>query len=232
MRIRHIARVGTLLGALTAVMVTNPGPVGGQIASPPQREVVAAFVNGTQITLAQLDEEVMHHPGMSVMRSAGRQDLGLLQQFRPEALETLIAKQLLEEDGRARRYFTDAEIAHRTQTLIHKQFGSQETFETTMKMMRSSPKEFTEQTRQRLLREVYMEKQFPSIAVPESEIQRAYAIAKERGTDLGSVTTARPVLLEKLVREKREELLKAHLITLRSRAKVEILLPALPSPPK
>jgi parvulin-like peptidyl-prolyl isomerase len=187
-------------------------------------EGAVAIVNGEEISRTEYNELESRIAAEQGMGATGLEP-ATREQLKPQILDALISQTLLRQAAqRAGAEATSAEV-DAEMAMIRGQFESDDTFTAAL-----SAEGLTENTlRTRLVSELtirkYLEQtvNLSSVSVTDEEVTSAYG-QLAGGEEAPSLEEVRPQLEGWLIQQKQQELVAAHVQTLRSDAEIEILI--------
>lgn len=187
------------------------------------QEKVVAIVNGEEITQEEyktLYDQLKQSQGLGALAMNAETETALKEQV----LETLIGTALVRQ-AIAQSDITISDEEFESQMgQIRAQFESDEAYNEALKAQNTTEEALRADVRSELIRQKYFESKLnlSSLSATDAEIEGAYAQIVESGQEVPPLDEVRAEVRQFVLGQKQQELLNAHISTLRTSAEIEI----------
>lgn len=146
-------------------------------AAPEQQDpnMVAALINGQEIKISDIDEEMKRNPGAAMMLAISKQNPSMLPRIRKTLLQNIIDRQLLLDAAKASKVEINDEELNKTTSEIMARMGGQDAFKKQLEQLALSQDQFNSELRRDITIKNYVDKfVLSSVNVSDEDLKKEF----------------------------------------------------------
>ncbi len=185
---------------------------------------VAAVVNGTRITMSELDRDVDMMKKSAALQGLDVTDTTLVNEIRTQALENLIMNALLLGEAKKQDVATSDEEITTAYTELAESVGGEETLLSRMDAVGLTKETLMKNIADRLHVDAYLEAvtDIETLEITDDEVKAYVASMESAGLTMPPLEEVGEQIKASLLAEKQQELINTHITELRAGADIEI----------